>query len=53
MNAWDIAAGLLIAREAGAIVDGMTRGTNPIETGDAIVANSAIFETFAQTVRGS
>ena len=53
LNAWDVAAGVLIAREAGAIVDGFVRGTNPVETGDIIAANGAIFDSFAQTVRGS
>ena len=53
LNAWDISAGILIAREAGAIVDGFARGSDPIETGDVIAANGAIFDTFAQTVRGS
>ncbi len=53
LNAWDIAAGVLIAREAGAIVDGFSKDTNPVETGGLIVANGAIYETFAQTVRKS
>ena len=53
VNAWDIAAGLLLVREAGGFVDGFVPGTNPIETGAVISGNSAAFDTFAQTVRGS
>ena len=53
LNAWDIAAGVLIAREAGALVDGFDKGADPVQSGDIIAANGAIFDTFAQTVRAS
>ncbi|HBY12705.1 MAG TPA: inositol monophosphatase, partial [Rhodobacteraceae bacterium] len=32
LNVWDIAAGVIIAREAGAIVEGITSNSDPIET---------------------
>ena len=53
VNPWDIAAGVLLVREAGGFVDGMTPGTNPIETGDIWASNPAVSEIFGQTVRGS
>jgi len=51
LHAWDIAAGLLIAREAGALVEGMRRGENPLETGELICANGVIFDAFAKVIR--
>lgn len=53
LNAWDIAAGVLLVREAGGFVEGMDANTDPIETGDILAANSLVFETFGQTVRGA
>ena len=52
LNAWDMAAGLLIAREAGALVEGMEPHSDPMETGDVIVTNDAQFESFAKILRG-
>ena len=52
LNAWDMAAGLLIAREAGALVEGMEPHSDPMETGDVIVTNDAQFESFANILRG-
>lgn len=51
LNIWDIAAGLIIAREAGAIVDGMAQGSKPEETGALICATEVQFEMFAKTIR--
>ncbi|MCV6593900.1 MAG: inositol monophosphatase [Silicimonas sp.] len=53
LNAWDIAAGVLIVREAGGFVDGFVPGENPVEAGEVVAANGSIFETFAGIVRGS
>ncbi len=52
LNPWDIAAGMLIVREAGGLVDGMARETNPLETGDMIVAAGEIYSSFAKVIRG-
>ena len=41
LKSWDMAAGLLIAKEAGALVEGLTPDTDPMETGDVIVASEA------------
>lgn len=52
LNLWDIAAGYLIAKEAGALVEGI-RGSDqdPLETGSLICANNDIFSTFAKVIR--
>jgi len=42
---------LIIAREAGAIVDGMAQGSKPEETGALICATEVQFEMFAKTIR--
>ena len=51
LKSWDMAAGLLIAKEAGALVEGLTPDTDPMETGDVIVASEAQFEAFAKILR--
>ncbi len=51
LNAWDIAAGVLLVREAGGFVEAYDPRANPVEAGDMIAANGSIFETFAKIVR--
>ncbi len=51
LNAWDIAAGIIIVKEAGGLVGPIRDGHNPVEDGDIIAANGTIFETFAKVVR--
>ena len=50
IHPWDIAAGLIIVREAGGFV-GSIGGGDPIETNDVIAANAEIFESFAGIIR--
>jgi myo-inositol-1(or 4)-monophosphatase len=52
LKAWDIAAGLLIAKEAGALIEGIDGIENPLESGNLICANNLIFKNFAQVIRG-
>ncbi|RVV99581.1 inositol monophosphatase [Mesobaculum littorinae] len=52
LNAWDMAAGLLIVREAGGFVQSIDPEHNPVETGAVIAANEAVFENFAKVIRG-
>jgi myo-inositol-1(or 4)-monophosphatase len=52
LNAWDIAAGVIILREAGGLVEPIVRGGDLLADGDVIGANGAIFETFAAVIRG-
>ncbi|RKF14139.1 inositol monophosphatase [Roseovarius spongiae] len=51
LKPWDIAAGMVIAREAGAFVEPMDAGAELLESGSIICANNAIFEKFAQVIR--
>ncbi len=51
LHPWDIAAGLLIVREAGGFVDGIVPDANPLEDGDLISANANIFDAFAKVIR--
>ena len=52
LNAWDIAAGLLIVREAGGLVEPITNGADPLEDGEMICANDGLFTPLAKAVRG-
>ena len=52
LNAWDIAAGIIIVREAGGLVDAITPDGNIIEEGTIIASNEPIHDSFAKLVRG-
>jgi len=52
LNAWDVAAGVIIVKEAGGFVQGIDPEGNVVEDGDVIAANEAIFEQFAKVIRG-
>lgn len=52
VNAWDIAAGLLLVREAGGLVEPLKPGGDPLAGDGVIAANTSIFETFSGTIRG-
>ena len=49
---WDIAAGVLLVKEAGGFVEGMTRHSDPLATGGVLSGNASIFETFSGLIRG-
>lgn len=51
LNAWDVAAGLLLVREAGGFTGPIRDGQDPLESGNLIAANSAIFDSFAKIIR--
>ena len=57
LKSWDIAAGILLVREAGGLVEPLQGGqagqtSDILETGALIAANSGLFSTFAHLVRG-
>jgi myo-inositol-1(or 4)-monophosphatase len=52
LSPWDLAAGVIIVREAGGLVDPLTRGENIVESGDVICANEPLFDKFVGTIRG-
>lgn len=53
LNAWDIAAGLILVREAGGFVEPIRKGGAIFEEGTVIAANEPIFDKFAATIRNT
>ena len=51
LNPWDTAAGVLIVKEAGGMVEGIRDPKNPVHDRGLIAANGEIFEKFAKLVR--
>ena len=51
LNAWDIAAGMLIVKEAGGFVEPLTPGRDILEDGEIICANEPMFPQLAKIVR--
>ncbi len=51
LNPWDIAAGILIVREAGGMVAELDGGKNPLETGSLLATNEPIHDTLAKLIR--
>lgn len=52
LNAWDLAAGLIIVKEAGGIVEPLTPGADILGHGEVICAAEPIFEKFSKVIRG-
>ena len=53
LKAWDIAAGLLLVREAGGIVQPIREGDDILATGSIICGNDGLFDQFAKAIRNS
>ncbi|MGB0959085.1 MAG: inositol monophosphatase family protein [Halocynthiibacter sp.] len=51
LKIWDIAAGYLIAKEAGALVEPIRENRSILEDGEIIAANDLIFSKFAKVIR--
>ncbi|MAQ82957.1 MAG: inositol monophosphatase [Maritimibacter sp.] len=51
INAWDMAAGVVIVREAGGFVQAIAKDGNMLEDGEVICANERIFDAFSDTIR--
>ncbi|MBS0124806.1 inositol monophosphatase family protein [Thetidibacter halocola] len=51
LNLWDMAAGWLIAKEAGALVEGVRAEADPAETGSILCANGELFGHLAGLIR--
>ena len=51
LHPWDIAAGILIVREAGGLVEPLTPGRDILAGGEIICAAEPIFDQFAKVVR--
>ncbi len=52
LKAWDIAAGLLLVKEAGGFVSAIRDGDEPLEKGAIIAANEGLFDPFRKIIRG-
>ncbi|SPF78069.1 inositol monophosphatase family protein [Pseudoprimorskyibacter insulae] len=53
LNIWDVAAGYIIALEAGALIEGVRQDQDPLESGSILCANNQIFGSFAKTIRNA
>ena len=51
LNPWDLAAGLLLVREAGGFTGPLVEGRKIFEGGGVIAANAALFEPFTKLLR--
>ena len=51
LNAWDVAGGILIVKEAGGFVEPIRDGQDLLEDGQVICANPEIFPAFAKEIR--
>jgi len=51
LETWDIAAGVLIAKEAGAMVQPIREGQSVLEDGHVLVGAEPIFDQFAKVIR--
>ena len=53
LNPWDIAAGLVIVREAGGFVEPIRPGDDLLASGSVIASSETMFAPFAELVRGA
>lgn len=53
LNSWDMAAGLIIVKEAGGMVEPLNPDGDILDDGEVICANEPIFEQFAKVIRTS
>ncbi|WP_282094787.1 inositol monophosphatase family protein [Epibacterium ulvae] len=51
LNAWDIAAGIIIIKEAGGFVQAMDPEDKVIDSGTVLCGNEVIFDSFAKVIR--
>jgi myo-inositol-1(or 4)-monophosphatase len=51
LKSWDMAAGLIIVREAGGMVESINPANNIIESGEVICGAETIFEKFSKVIR--
>ncbi len=52
LNAWDLAAGIIIVREAGGLVEPLDPEGDILSDGEVICANEPIFSQFSKVIRG-
>lgn len=52
LNAWDLAGGMIIVKEAGGLIEPMNPRGDILADGEIVASNEAIFSGFAKIVRG-
>jgi len=52
LHAWDVAAGIVLVREAGGLIEPLHPGGHILTDGEVICANEQIFDGFAKVIRG-
>ena len=50
LNSWDIAAGILIVRESGGLVESLERDMDPISNGSIIAASNKVFNELSDII---
>ncbi len=53
LNAWDVAAGILIVREAGGMVSDLAGSARMLETGDILAANDTLHPQLLKLLKGA
>ncbi len=51
LKPWDMAAGVIIAREAGALLEPMDPSADLLDSGNVVCANEALYSQFAKIIR--
>ncbi len=51
LKAWDMAAGMLLVKEAGGLVEGIRDDQDPLDSGAVLAANEQIFSQLAKILR--
>jgi myo-inositol-1(or 4)-monophosphatase len=52
LNAWDVAAGIIIVKEAGGFVQAINPEGSVLEDGEVVCSNEPIFDQFSKVIRG-
>lgn len=53
LSPWDVAAGILLVREAGGFIAPLREGENPLESGNILAANEGLFAPLRKTITGA
>ncbi len=51
LHSWDMAAGVVIVREAGGLIEPLAKGGDILGDGDVLCANEPIFDKFSKIIR--
>ena len=51
IKSWDVAAGILLVKEAGGFVESIRSDLGPVESGNIVAANTQLFDEFATILR--